>query len=280
MRRSILATTAFIATNLSLSFAAKPQMRPGILELWRLDCGAIELSDSAPYSDGHLYDGQPRDMTDSCYLIRDGERYMLWDAGLPASLIDGPLTFGVHTISLHATLEDQLNEIGLAPADITFVGLSHYHFDHVGQAPVFANATLLINRRDFEYVQSGADKDASKGLAPWLSDTKRVKMNERDLDVFGDGLVTILFTPGHTPGHSSLLIRLPRMGNVLLSGDAVHFREQIDNRGVPTFNTNRADTLASIDRLEQISNSINAKLIIQHDPRDIGLLPQFPESAK
>ena len=98
--------------------------------------------------------------------------------------------------------------------------------------------------------------------------------------MFGDGTVVMLDMPGHTPGHHSLLVKLKDKGNVLLTGDQAHFRENYDSNGVPTFNFNRADTLASFDRFKQIAKNLSATVIIQHDPRDIDKLPAFPAAAK
>ena len=101
-----------------------------------------------------------------------------------------------------------------------------------------------------------------------------------DKDVFGDGSVIMLYTPGHTPGHHSLLVKLPQMGAVLISGDLAHFRENYETNGVPTFNTDRAQTLASLDRVKKIVAGAKATVVIQHDPRDLDKLPVFPASAK
>jgi glyoxylase-like metal-dependent hydrolase (beta-lactamase superfamily II) len=101
----------------------------------------------------------------------------------------------------------------------------------------------------------------------------------RDLDVFKDGRVVMLTTPGHTPGHNALLVRLAS-GPVLLTGDLYHFTEQVANRGVPPFNHNRADTLASMDRFDRIGRNLKAKVIIQHEPADIAKLPAFPKAAR
>jgi N-acyl homoserine lactone hydrolase len=101
-----------------------------------------------------------------------------------------------------------------------------------------------------------------------------------DKDVFGDGSVIMLYTPGHTPGHHSLLVKLPQMGAVLISGDLAHFRENYETNGVPTFNTDRAQTLASLDRIKKIVAGAKATVIIQHDARDLDKLPVFPASAK
>jgi glyoxylase-like metal-dependent hydrolase (beta-lactamase superfamily II) len=98
--------------------------------------------------------------------------------------------------------------------------------------------------------------------------------------VFGDGTVLMLNTPGHTPGHHSLMVKLPQTGNVLLTGDLAHFRENYENNGVPSFNTNRAETVASIDRFKKIAANLKATVIIQHDARDLSKLPAFPAAAK
>lgn len=263
----------------AMGAAAAAQDAPDI-EMWRLDCGTLVLSDSASFSDGHLYDGVPRTLTDSCYVIRNGDRYLLWDSGLPGALAGNSMTEGVYTVSLGSTIADQLGQIGLTPAQITFVGISHYHFDHIGQAAFFAGSTLLINERDLAAVEAGIDADTTAAFKPWLENRENATTFARDHDVFGDGSVTILATPGHTPGHSALLVRLPETGNILLSGDLYHFREQIEARGVPQFNTDRADTLASFERFLQIDEALDAIIVIQHDPGDIGRLPAFPASAR
>jgi glyoxylase-like metal-dependent hydrolase (beta-lactamase superfamily II) len=92
--------------------------------------------------------------------------------------------------------------------------------------------------------------------------------------------VIVLATPGHTPGHRSLLVKLPQKGPVLITGDAVHFRENLDTDGVPFFNFDRAQSLASLARIKKIAANLNATVIIQHDARDVEKLPAFPASAK
>jgi glyoxylase-like metal-dependent hydrolase (beta-lactamase superfamily II) len=83
--------------------------------------------------------------------------------------------------------------------------------------------------------------------------------------VFGDGSVMIVATPGHTPGHQSLLVRLPKTGAVLLSGDAVHFKDNWDNRRVPAPNADKEQTLASMQRMSDLLVKNHAQLWINHD---------------
>ncbi len=271
--------TVFAAFALPTAASAQDVTESDI-EMWRLDCGELVVNNLDAFSDGYLYEGQTKALTDSCYLIRNGDRYLLWDAGLPSTLIGAPLTVSIFSMSMERSIVDQLRDLDLSSADIDMLGISHYHFDHVGQAADFSSATLLLNDRDIEAVRNGADTNSTTALAPWLENGGTIETISGDRDVFGDGSVVMLATPGHTPGHSSLLVRLPVTGNILLSGDLYHFREQIENRGVPRFNTNRADTLASMERFLQIDQALDAIIVIQHDQGDVERLPAFPASAR
>lgn len=253
------------------------------LELWRLDCGKIEVRDLSFFSDSFAYAGKTRTLTDSCYVIRHDSRYLLWDAGLPAALIGAkPDEKAPLSPSLAVDIPTQLAEIGIKPAQISYLGISHNHFDHVGQAAAFPGAVLLIGQEDFDAFTSkplpfGVD---ASFVSPWLEGKAKAEPVAGDHDVFGDGSVVMLRMPGHTPGEMSLLVRLPETGPVLLSGDVAHFQEQLANRGVPPFNTDRSESLASMERLQAVAKSLKAKLIIQHDETHIGKLPTFPKSAR
>ena len=163
-----------------------------------------------------------------------------------------------------------------------FVGISHFHPDHTGQLGALTSATLLIGEREWAALtapkpMAGANVAA---FTPWISGGSKVEPQAADKDVFGDGTVVILRTPGHTPGHQSLLVRLKEKGAVILSGDLAHFHENYQSNGVPSFNYDRAETLASLDRIKQIEKNLKATVIIQHDPRDIDKLPAFPAVAR
>lgn len=279
MKMKAMIALAVAAAAMPFAAVAQETSAPD-LEMWRLDCGTLEISDIDSFSDGYLYEGQSKTLTDSCYLLRHGESYLLWDAGLPGALAGGSMTQGVYSVSLARSIADQLGDLELTPGDIDFVGVSHYHFDHIGQLAEFAASTLLVNERDLAAVETSEDESTTLPFTPWLNDRERATTFPGDHDVFGDGSVVILATPGHTPGHSSLLVRLPETGNVLLTGDLYHFREQIENSGVPRFNTDRADTLASMERFTQIDEALDAMIVIQHDPGDIERLPAFPASAR
>lgn len=267
----LLALTAFCAPQPGASREASE------VELYRLDCGSIEVANLDEFSDTYLYEGQSKTLVVSCYLIRHGSQWLLWDAGLDGSLEGSSKTDGGYTNRLSRRLIPQLAQVGARPADITFLGLSHYHFDHIGQAADFQAATLLVGRRDWDAAKTRSS--VQERLKPWMSGTSKMEQVQGDRDVFGDGRVMILSLPGHTEGHQGLLVRL-KSGAVLLTGDQYHFAEQVKNRGVPSFNTSRADTLASMERFEQIARRLRAKVIIQHEPSDVAKLPAFPAAAR
>jgi glyoxylase-like metal-dependent hydrolase (beta-lactamase superfamily II) len=291
--RSIAAFAAALACCASLPAApaaAQPAaahnaQRPAPaapLRMWRLDCGDFTINQyGAFFSDTFQYPPGPKTITDSCYLIRHGDRFLLWDTGLPAALVGNPATYPVMTLRLRRTIADQLREIGVRPEQVELVGISHWHFDHLGQAPLFPHARLLIGAPDLEMLRASPppDPDSAAALAHWLTGGGEVQTVTGDHDVFGDGRVVMLTTPGHTPGHHSLLVRLAS-GPVLLTGDLYHFTEQVANRGVPPFNHNRADTLASMDRFDRIARNLGARVIIQHEPADVAKLPAFPRAAE
>jgi glyoxylase-like metal-dependent hydrolase (beta-lactamase superfamily II) len=169
--------------------------------------------------------------------------------------------------SMDRTLVEQLADAGIKPEDVDIVGISHMHPDHTGQAAQFPAARLLIGKADFEMAKGKEDP-----FTAWRTDPKKVTQVSADTDVFGDGSVTAVHLPGHTPDHLALLVRLPS-GPVLLTGDLYHSTDARAKRGVPPFNTDRAQTLASMDRFEKLAKQTGAKVIIQHEPGDIGKLP-------
>jgi glyoxylase-like metal-dependent hydrolase (beta-lactamase superfamily II) len=177
---------------------------------------------------------------------------------------------------------DQLAKLNLKPEQIKYVGISHYHADHTGQVDSFPKSTVLIGKGDWDAIT--APKPAQgvnfKPFEGWIKGENKVEPLPNDKDVFEDGTIIVLNTPGHTPGHHSLLVKLAQTGPVILSGDAVHFRENYDTNGVPWFNYDRSQTQASTERVKKLADNLKATLIIQHDARDVGKLPVYPEAAK
>lgn len=269
-----LAPLFFVATAAS---AAAPEVT-----LTRLDCGTIRGNDASTLSDTHGYDGQHFDFPVSCYLIRHGDDLLLWDAGLSLSLLGVPLsTTAPMSGTVTRPIVDQLKSLGITPALVTRVAVSHFHLDHVGQVGSFPDATLLIGAKDWAAMQGGnAPPVADAGaLVHWLKEGGKVQTIAGDLDVFGDGSVMIFATPGHSPGHKSLLVRLAKTGPVLLTGDLFHTRRNYDLNDMASGADSRADNLASMDRFKRSAANLHATVIIGHEAADIAKLPPFPKAA-
>ena len=181
-------------------------------------------------------------------------------------------------------ITELLGKLELKPEQIKYIGISHYHGDHIGQVGTLPKSTLLIGKGDWDVlVDANAAKAAgtdNANFTNWISGGGKVEPVRLDKDVFGDGTVQMLNTPGHTPGHHVLLVNLKETGPVILSGDMAHFRENYDLNGVPSFNTDRSQSIASVERVKQLAKNLKATVIIQHDPRDVSKLPAFPAAAK
>jgi glyoxylase-like metal-dependent hydrolase (beta-lactamase superfamily II) len=246
------------------------------ISLARLDCGSATIKNFDKFFSDKpgLYESAPQDITDSCYLVRHGDQQMIWDTGFPASWKGQTHDLGDLTVRIDKTLAEQLAEVGLKPADIDIVGISHMHSDHTGQAAEMPQAELLIGKADFDQTKGKDDPFGS-----WRTEGAKVRAVTGDTDVFGDGSVVALHLPGHTPDHLALLVKLAS-GPVLLTGDLYHSRDAREKRGVPPFNTSREETLQSMDTFEKLAKDTGAKVVIQHEPRDIALLPAFPKAAE
>jgi N-acyl homoserine lactone hydrolase len=249
------------------------------VSLHAFECGRLVQNDLGRFSDTFRFRGEKREFVAGCFLVRHPKGVLLWDAGLsPEVRTGGP---GVPPgTTLTTTIPERLKAIGLTPEAVTHIGISHYRADHSGGARDFPKAELLIGQGDWDALRAmKPDNRQAAQLAPWLTGGGKVTPLAADKDVFGDGSITVLAMPGHTPGHTALLVKLAS-GYVLLSGDQYHFRENREVSGVPTFNTNRADTLASHKRFEEVASNLKARVVIQHDPRDLGELPAFPAALK
>jgi glyoxylase-like metal-dependent hydrolase (beta-lactamase superfamily II) len=262
------------ACAVALARLASAQTAPE-MSLTRLDCGtpAAPTAVNERFSDTYAYGDLKIQLVYSCYLIKHGDEYLLWDTGHAMT---------TPNVAPKVSLVDQLGQLNLKPEQIKYVGISHYHADHTGQVGSFPKATLLIGKGDWDAISS-PKPIFGVNFAPfeyWTKGEGKVEQVPLDKDVFGDGTVIVLATPGHTPGHHSLLVKLKQTGPVMISGDLAHFHENYESNGVPPFNTGRAETLASLDRFKKIAANLKATVILQHDGRDIPKLPVLPASAK
>ena len=206
------------------------------LKLWRLDCGRLDENKARPWPWQRVATPVP------CFLIANGDRYLLWDAGISRRGLGN-----AHPVAkLDRTISDQLREINVSPEQVEFVGVSHFHGDHTGQATQFPKAKLLIGAGDLTVLKSSTPPAgaAPPHIQPWIDGNATVVPLTEDHDVFGDGRVTILMTHGHTPGHTALLVKLAT-APVILAGDLWFSHSDALRGTMPDFNSSRAETIAS-----------------------------------
>jgi N-acyl homoserine lactone hydrolase len=269
-----LPTLALCVALMSPAIAAATETR-----MYTLDCGHAAFKDMGTFSDTGEYDGKSGEIAAPCFLIRHPKGDLLWDLGLGDHFAENKegtdAAPGVHIV-VPITLSEQLKSLGLAPKDIAFVGFSHLHWDHTGNANLFPEATWLVSTAE---LASAIALPPPNGVLPeTFSAYKQAKLESiaGDYDVFGDGSVVILKAPGHTPGHQVLRLNLKKSGTIILSGDLYHLRTNRTFKRVPVYNVNRADTLASMGRIETIIKNTGGRLIVQHDPKDFQSLPKPP----
>ncbi|MBI3524232.1 MAG: N-acyl homoserine lactonase family protein [Betaproteobacteria bacterium] len=248
--------------------ATQPTAPAPATRLYVFNCGAIDVLDISVFQPG-IGKGEHKTLTDSCYLVVHPKGTLMWDAGLPDALAQKPegVTFmNTFVLRVTRTLASQLQQIGYAPDKITYLGISHMHGDHIGNAGLFPQATLLMQKE--EYAAAFGPEPGKYGFDPAGYPTLRanpVKQLEGDYDVFGDGTVVIKRMVGHTPGHQALFVKLRNTGNILLSGDLAHYTDNWLHKRVPSFNFDKAQSIKSMEEAEQFIKANHAVLWIQHD---------------
>lgn len=252
---------AIAALSLSGQTALAQSEKSGVEKLYIMNCGEGVAGDIGRWSPG-VNEGQSMEFVDTCYLIKHKQGWFLWDTGIPdavAAMPNGlaPADPKAVTWKRPKTLVSQLEQIGVKPADIKAMGVSHTHPDHIGNVEMFPQAMLYVQKAEYDW--PGANNE------PRFKPSHPVELLTGDKDVFGDGSLTILSTPGHTPGHQSLLVKLPKTGAVVLSGDAVHFKDNWDNRRVPSMNANKELSAASMQKIADTLTKEKAQLWINHD---------------
>jgi len=255
-------------------------------KLYRLDCGHSLANDESVWTPGENV-GRSIEFSSTCWLIKRGGEWVLWDTGVPQATLNDPKGWStlpkLIVYHLDKTITGQLAEIGLKTSDITYVAISHTHGDHIGNMDLFPNSTVLMQRVEYAWISSpdGPNENVNqlKALARKLLGTpKQLQLLDGDTDVFGDGSVTLISTPGHTPGSQSLLVHLKNSGFIILSGDVVHLEENFEKNIVPSLNTDKATSIASMDRVRRMIATYQAKLFINHDKAQsdtLRLLPAF-----
>jgi N-acyl homoserine lactone hydrolase len=277
--RLALFAMAMVLAGHSSSIAQPAKARaPDSLRLYVFDCGKLDIPDITPYQ-------LKRDeiatnvMSVPCFLVAHPRGSLMWDVGaVPDRLIPPGGTGTLRQYGSSARkLETQLAEIGYAPSDVTYVAFSHFHWDHIGNANLFANSTWLVRplEREIMFADPPSPRTEPANYS-MLKNSRTVMIRSGDYDVFGDGSVVIKSAPGHSPDHQVLFLKLGRTGPVLLSGDLYHYPEERRLNRIPTTEFDPVQTAKSRAAIEAFLKQTGAQLWIQHDFTGTAKLKKSP----
>ena len=262
------ATPAGAADEAALREVRPPGLTPlpkvSSPRLYVIDCGTLVYNRPEDYN---LTREEVADtnMSVPCFLVIHPSGILLFDTGLSDRLVGRPLyenvDEGYGQIKFN-TLRGQLADIGVAPADITYLAISHSHWDHVGNANDYAGSIWLTQKAELDFM-FGASADPAYVAAYSRLRHARMRVFEGDHDVFGDGTVILKFTPGHTPGHQSLYVKLAKAGGVVISGDLYHYAEERTLHRMPK-EEESTGTPASREMMERFLKEKRAQLWIGH----------------
>ena len=268
--KTLVSALLFVSTLISTTAFAEPK-------LYLFDCGILYFDDIEMFN---LKDDETavRELFVPCYLVEHDKGRLFWDGGLPLSVAeaDEPVALEGGTMAYQRSVIDQLADMNIVPSDVEYAAFSHLHFDHVGVANAFSESNVLMQKAEWDAAFGGGSEFVDSTHFDQLKNAE-LTLLDGDHDVFGDGSVRIIYTPGHTPGHQALLVNLSNTGPVILSGDLYHFRANRSLRRAPTFNFDAAMTLESMDRVEALIKETGATLWIEHDKALADTLKRAPE---
>ena len=275
----------FAVATATASPNATPTNAETVDRLYRLDCGRSVANDESVWTPGENV-GKSIEFSSTCYLIRHGKDVLMWDTGVPERTIGDPKGWStlpnLIVYHLDKTVSSQLAEIGLSPNDVNYLLVSHTHGDHIGNVELFPNATVVMQKAEYDWINSPPPSDPNLNTLVTLARTllgqpKRLELISGDVDLFSDGSVTLLSTPGHTPGSQSLMVHLKNTGYVILSGDVAHLEDNFKRDIVPALNVDKVASIASMERIKDLMAKYNATLLINHDKRQTDLLKLLPD---
>ena len=281
MNSSILRLITLIFVSIAAPAMAQTgkAQPPASVRLYVMDCGKLDIPDVTPYRLKKEEMGTTV-MSVPCFLVAHPRGTLMWDVGaVPDSAFTAA---GSGTLRVYATsnkmLKTQLAQVGYAPLDITYIAFSHFHWDHVGNANQFASATWLARKleRDLMFGDPPSPRTEPANFSA-LRNSKTVIIPGSDYDVFGDGTVVLKSTPGHSPGHQVLFVKLAKTGPVLLSGDLYHYPEERTRKLIPATEFNADQTIASRAAVENFLTQTGAQLWIQHDFLGMAKVKKSPE---
>ena len=271
--------TAVAALLIALAGAQSPPPAPRTVRMYVLDCGTLNIPDPMPLFGLKKEEVGATNLSNAAYLIVHPRGTLIWDTGF---LSDSVIESGAPQTGLARatkTLKGQMLQAGYRPADITYLALSHYHGDHTGNANDFQAATWLVSKVEHDAMfAEPPPRIATPATYNALKNSKIVYVKTQgDYDVFGDGTVVIKPTPGHTPGHLALVVKMAKTGPVMLTGDIYHYPEEVTRGDLPPGEFDKAQAAASRKAVREFVQKTGTQLWIGHDLIGFAKLKKAPE---
>jgi glyoxylase-like metal-dependent hydrolase (beta-lactamase superfamily II) len=176
-------------------------------------------------------------------------------------------------------IPSQLAAVGLKPSDIDYVILTHLHQDHTGGIVDVESATLVCQRAEMEYAKSPdiPSMEREYQISEIRPDELKWKLVEGEHDLFGDGKITLIPTPGHTPGSQAVMMRLADTGPVIFAGDAIWTEELMDEMFLPAICWCAYKYCRARRDLKKLASEVGAKFIHPHEPRQFEIWKKSPD---
>jgi glyoxylase-like metal-dependent hydrolase (beta-lactamase superfamily II) len=206
------------------------------------------------------------------YLMAHPDGYVLFDCGLPDEHLVGNSAFTMEGVEYGIAADHNcsvgrfLDAFGVTTGDLYCEVVSHLHFDHAGGLPDLPGVQIILQEDELVSARQSQESD-ELWIRPAIDDAASQTVALRgDHDIFGDESLVILATPGHTPGHQCLYVRLKSGEQFILGGDLVYYPYEFRDRRIPPVAWSREESLESVARISKLLESSGAKLLLSHDP--------------
>jgi len=287
LRKSLPVLVASVLALLSASSSAQD------IKLYAFSSGALTIGKGVLQNLGPM--DPPIQVPVGFFVVRHPKGNVLFDTGNNDKIITDPSYWGASFTALKpvntpdVAIDTQLQKIGLKPDDITYVVASHLHLDHGGNVGKFPNSTIVVQKSE---IQNAFWPAAGTGGPYMIGDVmplrspntdypNKVKMLqlEGDLDLFGDGTLVVKRWVAHTPGSQMMTVRLKNTGPIILTGDNVYFRENVEKSLPPNIVLayNPSGFLSAYEWIRHMMATEKADFFTAHDPDAFKAMKKAPE---
>jgi N-acyl homoserine lactone hydrolase len=238
--------------------------------------------------------GQPHEIPVPWFHITHPRGNVIIDGGnAPQVAVDAHAHWGiaadyyVPVMAREDACVPAMKEAGLDPLDVRWILQSHLHLDHsgaLGAIEQFPNAKVIATRTEYEYAHApdwfSASGYCARDFTKPNIDWALLEYLDDGYDLFGDGVIRMWRTPGHSPGHQSFELSLPETGAVLLTVDAANTLDHWNERSLPGMTTSALEAVRSVHKLRRIAARTNPMIVVGHDPdawSEFRVAPDFYE---